>query len=221
MKRKKVIIYGIGRFAEYAGFSFDNDSPYEVAGYSIETSLLKADKAFDPVTGFLAFEELEQHKSPEEHELFLAVGNNPIRERLFTAGRKKGYHFASYVSSKAFFWPNLQYGENCFIGEGSVVQPFVEIGDNSILFSTRLGHHCKIGNHTLLSACLLGGNVRVGDLSFLGLHSTIKENTNIGDRNIIGMGAVITSDTEDNSIYTAPAARKRKTSYEQYFRDSL
>ena len=221
MSKKKVVIYGIGRFAEYAGFSFDNDSTYEVAGYSIESSLMEAEKAFNPGTDFIPYEDLEQHKSPEEHELFLAVGNNLIRERLFTAGRRKGYLFASYVSSKASFWPNLKYGENCFIGEGSVIQPFVEVGNNNILFSTRLGHHCKIGHHTLLSACLLGGNVKVGDLSFIGLHSSIKENTSIGVRNIIGMGAVITSDTEDNSIYTAPAARKRKTSFEEYFRDSV
>lgn len=221
MQKKKVIIYGIGRFAEYAAFVFQNDSPYTVDSYSIETSLLEKKNTIITHQDYVPFEELSNLKSPQDHEIFIAVGNNVVRERLYVSAKQQGFQLASYISSKATFWPNLQVGENSFIGEGSIIQPFVEIGENSILFSTRLGHHSKIGNHTLLSATLLGGNVQVGDFSFLGLHSSIKENIKIGARNIIGMGTVITSDTEDNAIYTAPAARKRSTTFQEFYRDLI
>lgn len=221
MQNKKLIIYGIGRFAEYAGFVFNNDSPYKVEGYSIESSLIESQNVFDSNIKYIPFENLSKIKSSTDHELFIAVGNNLVRERLCISAKEQGFKLASYISSKASTWPQLEIGENSFIGEGSIIQPFVEIGFNNILFSTRLGHHSKIGNHTLLSATLLGGNVQVGDYSFLGLHSSIKENTKIGARNIIGMGTVITSDTEENAIYTAPSAKKRTTTFQDFYRDFL
>lgn len=220
-KNKKIIIYGIGRFAEYAGFLFDHDSHYTVDGYTIETSLREKETAFNPGTEFIPFEDLEKIKSPKEYDLFIAVGNNIVRERLYRSAKEKGFALATYISSRATTWANLDIGDNCFVGEGSVLQPFTKIGCNSILFSTRLGHHSTIGDHTLLSACLLGGNVNVGVHSMLGLQSSIKENTKIGARNIIGMGVIINSDTPDDAIYTAAPALKRQLTYQEFYRDLL
>lgn len=214
--KKNLIIYGIGRFAEYAEYVFQNDSQYSVAGRCMERSFLKNLK--EKKINIFTFEDLENFFPPNDHLLFIAVGNNVIRQRIYFTAINKGYNCVSYISSKATVWDNLKIGDNCFIGEGSVIQPFTEIGNNSILFSTRIGHHCKIGNHTLLSATLLGGNVKVGDFSFLGLHSSIQENTNIGERNIIGMGTVISKDTYPNEIYSAQPSRKRNITFEDYYR---
>ena len=52
--------------------------------------------------------------------------------------RNKGYQPASYISSNAFVWSNAKIGDHCFIFENNTVQPFVEIGDNVILWS---GNH--------------------------------------------------------------------------------
>ncbi|UJH91330.1 acetyltransferase [Antarcticibacterium sp. 1MA-6-2] len=222
MQKKKLIIYGIGRFARYAAYVFNTDSSYIVDSYSVESSLIenKSD-FFDSSLEYTPFEQLNQVKSPQEHLLFISVGNNLVRERLYLAAKQQGFELATYISSKASTWPNLDVGENCFIGEGSVLQPFVKVGSNSILLSSRLGHHTEVGQHTLLSGTLLAGNVKVGDYSLLGLNSAIMENIKIGARNILGMGTVITSDTEDNAIYTAPASVKRSTTFQEFYRDLL
>lgn len=222
MQKKKLIIYGIGRFARFAAYVFNNDSQYIVNGYSIESSLLETkSNFFDSSIEYIPFEKLNKIKAPREHHLFIAVGNNLVRERLYFSAKQQGFELASYLSSKASIWQNLEVGENCFIGEGCVLQPFVKIGSNSILLSTGVGHHSEVGKHTLLSATSLAGNVKIGDYSFLGLNSAIQENIKIGHKNIIGMGTVITSDTEDNAIYTAPTAIKRSTTFEDFYRDLL
>jgi sugar O-acyltransferase (sialic acid O-acetyltransferase NeuD family) len=224
MKNKKMIIYGVGRFAEFSAYVFDNDSEFEVVAFCIENNYLKDNNHFEKeILGkpVIAFEKIQDSFKNEKLNLFIAVGNNIIRERIFTTAKNKDYCLVSYISSKAQYWTNLKIGENCFIGEGSIIQPFTKIGDNSILFSSRIGHHSTIGDHTLLSSCLLGGNVKIGKSSFLGLNSTIKENTTIGENNVIGMSSTINFDTGNNEIYTSPIAKKRKITYQQFYKKLL
>ncbi len=219
MNKKKLIIYGVGRFEEYASFVFNHDSEYSVVGHCIENDFLNNNPEYNN-DSIIPYEKITDKFPPHDHFLFIAVGNNVIRERIFSKGQIIGYNFAQYISSKSHYWNNLKVGKNSFIGEGSVIQPFVEIGDNSILFNASIGHHCKIGDHTLLSSCLLGGNVKIGDFSFLGLHSTVKENTTIAERNLLGMGVVIINDTQPDSIYSAPTSKRRNISYTEFYRNS-
>ena len=221
MKKRKLIIYGIGRFAEYAAYVFEKDSPYEVNGFCMEQAYLDKKLISDKTENFIPFEKLQEKFKPEDHDLFIAVGNNIVRERIFNSAQQKGYKLATYISSKSSTWDNLKIGENCFVGEGSVLQPFTEIGNNSILFAVNTGHHSRIGDHTLLSACTTGGNVEIGNFSFLGLNSTVKENTKIGNCNIIGMDTAINSDTNANEIYSAPTAIKRKITFQEFNREYI
>ena len=213
MSGKKLIIYGVGRYAEYANYVFDHDSPYQIEGYCIESSYSSTHNTIGNYPVFL-FEELNSIKPPDEYVLFIAVGNNLVRKRVWENAKAMGYGFVSYISSKAMYWPDLQVGDNCFIGEGSLLQPSVKIGSNSILFSSQLGHHSQVGEHALLSASVLGGNVNIGSLSFLGMNSTIKENCKVGERNFIGMGSIVSKNTPDNAVYSTPGAIKRKLKFE-------
>jgi len=221
MKKRKLIIYGIGRFAEYAAYVFGKDSSYQVTAYCMEQAFLDKQLNSDKTENIIPFEKLQEKFKPEDHDLFIAVGNNIVRERIFNSAKHKEYKLATYISSKASTWNNLKIGENCFVGEGSVLQPFTEIGNNSILFGVRIGHHSRIGNHTLLSGCTIGGNVEIGSFSFLGLNSTVKENTKIGNCNIIGMDTAINSDTNANEIYSAPTAIKRKITFQEFNREYI
>jgi sugar O-acyltransferase (sialic acid O-acetyltransferase NeuD family) len=213
MKTKKLVIYGTGSFAEYAAFLFQNDSNYEVIGFCMEQSYLSKIKSNKQQ--ITSFENLGKNYSMEHIYIFIAVGNNLIRERIFNKAKFKGYQFASYISSKAIIWEDLIIGHNSFIGEGSVIQPFVEIKKNTIILNSVIGHHCKLGNNVFLSVCTLGGNVKVGDTSYIGMGSNIKQNVNIAERNIIGMGSIIVESTKPNTVYTTKSANKRSLSFEQ------
>lgn len=213
MKTNKIVIYGVGRFADYATYVFDNDTDYEVVGFCMEQAYLEEHKSIQK--NITTFENLENTFSMEDTSIFIAVGNNLIRKRIFKKVKSKGYKFGSYISSKATTWGDLKVGDNCFIGEGSAIQPFVTIEDNTILFVSAIGHHCKIGRNVLLSVCTLGGNVKIGDHSYLGMGSVVKQNINIGEKNIIGMGCVIDKNTASNSVYTSKSATKRSVPFDK------
>ena len=122
--RKNIIVYGIGKYAEYVSYAFQEDSGYEVVAYTIE------DHLYDPhlqlKTPLVQFSKIHQNFPPEENSLFIAVGNNQIRNRIFKMALDLGYTLPSYISSQCRKWNNLIVGRNTFIDEGCVLQPFVQ-----------------------------------------------------------------------------------------------
>lgn len=219
MKKKKLFIYGVGGLAEYAGYVFENDSDFKIVGHCIEKKYLEKDPNVS--AKIKIYEEILDEFHQEDTFLFIAVGNNVIRERVYQNACQRGIKMATYISSKASTWPNLAVEDNCFIGEGSVIQPFVKIGSNSILFGARIGHHCQIGSHVLLSGPTIGGNVKIGNFSFLGLNSVVLQNLEIGAKNIIGMGVSIKTSTGDGEVYSSPNFTKRKVNFDDISKNYL
>ena len=211
-KSKKIIIYGIGKLAEYVSYVFENDSEYEVVAFCVEENFFNENQTTQLGLPILIFENISIKYDPNNYSMFIAVGNNDVRERIYNESKAQGYSLANYISSKAETWPNLIMGDNTFIGEGSTIQPFVALQKNVIMFSSNIGHHCNIGNHILISGGYLAGNVTVGDYTFIGLNATINQNVIIGKYNIIGVGSNISKNTQDDSVYTNSGTIKRTVS---------
>ncbi|SOC80315.1 sugar O-acyltransferase, sialic acid O-acetyltransferase NeuD family [Salinimicrobium sediminis] len=216
MKKKKLVIYGVGRFAEYVQYVFDNDSEFETVAFCIEKAYLSLEHFGNKP--LIPFEDIFVEYPPEKFSMFIAVGSNFIRQRIFTKTKELGYTLASYISSKSSHWENLLYGENVFVDEGCVLQPFTRIGENTILFTSQIGHHTSIGDHTLVSGSKTGGNVKIGDNCYVGLNASIKQNLNIADGTIIGMGCIIEKDISESSVYTHKGTTKRKIEPDQIAR---
>lgn len=214
-----VIIYGTGSMAEYAAYVISNDSAYNVVGLCFENAAENQRE----VNGypFYNFCNLDEIFPPENYQLFIAVGINKERQRIFDLAKSKGYTMISYISSKANTWPDLIHGENTLISEGSTISAFAKLGHNSFLLGANLGHHVTIGNHCLLSGPSMGGRVHIGDFSFLGINSSIQQNVKIGSNNIIGMGSIIHKDTGDDEIHHVSRSTKvmkiKATSFEKIY----
>jgi len=205
----KIVIYGVGRFAEYAAYLIDNDTKNTVSAFCMKKEYINGVNTINNLP-VINFEDLESKFPPNEYQLFIAVGINKIRRDIFNEVKQMGYKLTSYVSSKSISWDNLIYGENVWVGEGSIIQPFTKIGDNSILFGANIGHHTTVKSHTLLSGCTLGGNVTIGECTILGLNSSVQQNITVGAKNIIGMGCIIEKDTNDGEIFhTGKSTKKR------------
>jgi sugar O-acyltransferase (sialic acid O-acetyltransferase NeuD family) len=208
----KLVIVGDSAIAEVAYEYFTVDSPYEVAAFAVERDYLKRDQLFGlPV---VAFEEVESRYPPDSHCAFVAVGfaqMNRLRERLYHAAKAKGYTLASYVSSKAFVWRNVTMGDNCFILEQNVLQPFVTIGSDVVLWSgNHIGHHVTIGNHCFFSShVVLSGFVEVGAYAFFGVNASVAHNVKVGESVLVGAGATILRDAEGRKFYAVEGTKPR------------
>jgi sugar O-acyltransferase (sialic acid O-acetyltransferase NeuD family) len=211
-KTQKLILIGDSAFAEVAYEYYTHDSEYEVVAFSVERQYLKRSEAFGlPV---VPFEELGERYAPSDHAFFAAMvytQQNALRSRLYAQAKELGYRPASYISPHAFVWRNAEIGEHCFIFENNVIQPFVKLGHNVILWSgNHIGHHSKIGDHCFISShVVVSGFVEVGHSCFLGVNTTIANNTTIGNRCTVGAGALILGDVGDEETVVGVWKKRR------------
>src|SRR5204863_5261024 len=122
--------------------------------------------------------------------------------RFYQSGKAKGYTPASYISPRAFVWRNVQLGEHCFIFENNVVQPFVKLGNNVVLWSgNHIGHHSTIGDGCFISShVVVSGYCEVGANSFFGVNSTLGNTVKIGPDCLIGAGACVVKDVPEDTV---------------------
>tara|TARA_Y100000591_G_C21794173_1_gene678351 strand:- start:44 stop:808 length:765 start_codon:yes stop_codon:yes gene_type:complete len=219
-KTRKLVIGGDGLFAEVAYELFTHDSSYEVVAFAVENAYLNKKQLFDlPV---VSFENLEKFYSPDDHYYYAAIVYtelNRLRTRLYIDAKKRGYKLASYFSSKAFIWPNCELGEHCFIFENNVVNPFVKIGNNVILWSgNHIGHHGKIRDNVFVSShVVISGMSDIGENCFLGVNSTLGDSVTIGEDVIIGAGTVVTKNLNPGKVYVGnPSRAIPRSSFETF-----
>lgn len=220
-KTRKLVIVGAGEFGEIAYEYFSLDSEYEVVAFAVEEKYRKTDELFGlPV---IAFEECVEKYPPTQYDVFVAITYvqlNRARKRLFEQCKSLGYHCASYISSKAFVWHNVEIGENTFIFEDNTVQYHVKIGNNVVLWSgNHIGHRTVIEDDCwLTSHDVISGFCRIGRGSFIGVNATLGDNVTLGEDTVFGAAAVtVKSLTEKGCVYIgSPAKKLSRTSYEQF-----
>lgn len=200
---QELVIFGTGAFAEIAHYYFSHDSERRVVAFCVDGEFLDVER-FQGLPVVPA-EELKARYPAEHYSLFVAVGHgegNQARARKVEQFSGSGYELASFVSTRAHVAPDLHIGPNSMVMEEAVLQPWVEIGRDSMIWSTtRIGLRSRIGDHCWLVCPLLGESVRISDYTFVGLNATIGPHVTVAARNVIGAGALILRDTKEAEIY--------------------
>ncbi|HVW07903.1 MAG TPA: acetyltransferase [Bryobacteraceae bacterium] len=202
-KEHKLILIGDSAFAEVAYEYFTWDSQYEVVAFAVEREYRTRDQFQGlPVVDF---EELPKLYASARHHFFASLAyrsRNRLRTRLYRTAKALGYTPASYISSRAFVWRDVELGEHCFIYENNVLQPRVKVGSNVVICSgNHVGHHSRIGSNCYLASHVaISGYVEVGESCFLGVNSTISNNLTVGSDCTIGAGALVLSDVPPRQV---------------------
>ena len=145
----------------------------------------------------------------------IGVGSNYVRKKIFDEVN---------TLIKNFKWATV-------ISENSIINGKVSIGDGSVIISnsvintgTTIGNHCLINTSSSIDhdnrfddfsstgpSVTTGGNVSVGEMSYLGIGSTIKHQINIGKNTIIGGNSFVNKNCEDSSVYYGVPLKKIRT----------
>jgi sugar O-acyltransferase (sialic acid O-acetyltransferase NeuD family) len=205
--KKKVVIFGTSDFAQVAYVYLREDSPYEVVAFTVNQQYIEADTLLG--LKVVPFETLETTHPPDEYAMFVAVGFkrvNESRAEIYEECKRKGYELISYINSKATHWGEIEVGDNVFIFEENVIQPFVKIGNNVIVWSgNHIGHHSTIGDHCFIAShAVISGHVNIGTYCFVGVNATFRDGVSIAPRCVIGAGAIILKDTTEAAVHASP-----------------
>lgn len=202
----KVVVFGVGQWAELAHFYLTHDSPHEVVGFTLDADYIETREYKGlPV---VAYEEVEQHYSPSEFKMFIPMSfkqMNHVRADKYHDAKQRGYELISYVSSRATTFPGFACGDNCFIFEDNTIQPFVKIGNNVVLWSgNHIGHHTIIKDHVMITShVVISGSCVIEPFCFFGVNATVRDETVVARETLVGMGVTILKDTKEFEVYKA------------------
>lgn len=199
-----IVIFGAGDIARLADNYFSNDSEHRVVAFAADHDYLKGDTFLGrPLIDFaLAIERFP----PPDFGMFIALSYtdmNRARAAKCAEARARGYTLVSYVSSRCTYLAEQPAGANCFILEDNTVQPFVDIGDNVVMWSgNHIGHDVVVEDHCFISShVVLSGHVHVEKYCFLGVNSAVGPTVRLRESTLLGAGAVVLADTEPESVH--------------------
>lgn len=209
----KVILFGAGQIAEVIHHYLTHESDHQVVAFTVDGALIREDNLFGlPI---VPFETVEAAFPPAAHDIFVAMSfkklNRPRAEKL-AAAEAKGYRAIGHISPRAVAPPDFAPKPNTFIMEHNTIQPFVEIGRDTIIWSgNHLGHHTRIGDHCFIAShVVVSGGVTIGDHCFLGVNATLRDNIAIGGHCVIGAGALVLADAPEFSVFPGQATEIAK-----------
>lgn len=189
---RNLIIFGDTPFAERLFKYISIEAKDNVIAFTQEKSYISRKEIQGiPV---VPFEELDGLLD-EDFEIIIGIGYtqmNQLKKKIYKMCKEKKYKVGTYISSNAIVYSS-EFGEGCFIAPGSIVGPGCKFGIcNYLESSVVLSHDNSLGNFNFLSTnAVFGGNARVENNCFFGLHSTVKDGITIASDNLFGSCANI------------------------------
>jgi len=187
-----------------------NKKTFEVIGY-VDSQKAKNNKKIDNLR---VFNNDNKPKSKKDIYGTCGVSDYRIREKIFLNDViKDRYKLVNLIH------PSIEMPSCLEIGNGNIIFGNVHISyevriKNFSLISNfcDIGHNLKAGDLiTLMPSVLIGGNTQIGEKSFFGSGSKVHQGIKIGKKCMIGMGALITKDVDDNtSIVNFPRQITKK-----------
>jgi sugar O-acyltransferase (sialic acid O-acetyltransferase NeuD family) len=140
--------------------------------------------------------------------MVIALGDEAKRTTLATIVVESGFELCTIVHPSAVICGDVRIGPGTVVFAGAVVQTGSYIGQNVIINTcTSVDHDCRIGDGAQLAPRVaLGGRVKLGDISFIGIGASVINHIVIGRNCLIGAGAVVVRDVPHHSVaYGVPA----------------
>ena len=214
---KKVIIFGVGENAQLLKYYLENDEKYKdeykVVAFTLDKDYIK-EEIFMGLP-LIPFEEIEKYYTPKDFYCFVAVGYknmNELRAKKLFQVKEKGFKTMNYISSKACTYNDLEIGENNFIMDSQVIQPFVKIGNNNVFYCGGvISHHGVIGNNCFFGAgVVIAGGTTIKDNCFIGVNSIISGKVTIEYKTFVSAGGRISKNTKQKDVYITETSKRYK-----------
>lgn len=142
-------------------------------------------------------------------DFVIGIGDNSIRR---TIAQRYAVNWVTLIHPSAKIAANVAIGAGTVVMANAVINVCSNVGKHCVInTSTIVEHDNYIEDYVHLSPKVaLGGTVRIGEQTHMGIGATVMNNIEVCRDCIIGAGAVVVQDITESSIYIGVPAKKHK-----------
>lgn len=144
-------------------------------------------------------------------DFIIGIGNNATRK---TIAEKYDVNWVTLIHPSAQIAVNVVIGKGTVVMAGAVVNACSSIGEHCIINTCAIVEHDNVlEDHVHISPnATLGGTVRIGECSWIGLGAVVINNIDICADVIVGAGAAVVKNITQSGTYVGVPARKKTLS---------
>lgn len=133
-------------------------------------------------------------------EVFVAIGNNAIRQKTVELLIRQELSIATLIHSRAYVSRGATVDAGSVMMANAVVNIDAKVGKGCIINTgATVDHDCLLENYVHIGpGANLGGNVTVREGAWVGIGASVRQGIIIGKNSIVGAGAVVVKDVPDN-----------------------
>ncbi|EAI8831734.1 UDP-N-acetylbacillosamine N-acetyltransferase [Campylobacter coli] len=147
-----------------------------------------------------------------KYDVFIAIGNNEIRKKLFNQISDSGFKIVNLIHKSAIISQSVDIAEDA----GILIMPYVVVNarakiEKGVILNTSsvIEHECIVGEFSHISVgAKCAGNVKIGKNCFLGINSCVLPNLSLADDSILGGGATLVKSQSEKGIFVGVPAKR-------------
>lgn len=208
MNNKEIYIIGAGTYGE-AMFELAELLGYKIKGFYDEDE----NKVNQKIMGIDVIGKFSEINISEinKRSFIVAIGNNEVRYNIMEKINHYMGETPTLIHPSATISPSAEVGRGAYIQANVFLWTKVKIEKYCIISpGVVIAHHTEVGKACLISTLTgVGASIKIADKVFIGMGSTIVTGVSyIGERTIIGAGALLLNDADKNSTYIGVPAKK-------------
>lgn len=146
----------------------------------------------------------------EDVDIFVAIEDNKIRQTLLCTFQKAGASIPVLIHNSTVIGEQVEIGEGTVVMAGVVINCCTRVGKGCIINTgSHVDHDNMIDDYVHIAPVAgLGGTVKVGRGSCIGIGSVVINNIRITSECKIGAGAVVVRDIAETGTYVGVPAKR-------------
>lgn len=196
----------------YSGHSYVINGILNALGMKVTGYCDNEEKKFNPFSLKYLYQETSEAgiKALTQEDFFIAIGNNKIRKNIYNNLAIRNLLPVNVIHPSALIDYSVSVASHgVMIAPNVTINALARIGIGAICNTySVIEHECVISDFAHIApGAVLCGNVFVGENSFVGAKSVVRENIKIGSNVIIGAGSVVVKNVPDNVKIAGNPAR--------------
>lgn len=198
--KKQLLIWGTGGHAKVVADIISKKNQFEIAGFIDDAIAPGSTEQFLGYNVHHSHEALPRFQNDGLNHIVIAIGNCKVRSELINDLQNQGWSLPVLIHPQAIIANDAIIEPGTVICAGAIIGPATQIATGCIInTAASVDHDCRLeqGVH-ICPGVRLAGHVTIGQESWVGIGSTIIEQTAIGQRVLIGAGSVVLHDLPSN-----------------------